>query len=58
MKPNNRRDLKKKEFTTEEFDRRETKVKSLKSERKERHKAKNQKVHQYARHLFLEDEDL
>ena len=58
MKPNNRRELKKKDLTSDEFDRREAKLKGFKTERKERHKAKNQKVHQWARHLYLEDEDL
>jgi hypothetical protein len=58
MKTNNYRDLKKKDFTTEEFEKREAKLKTFKAERKERHKTKNQKIHQWSRDLYMDEEDL
>ena len=58
MKTNYRRSNKMKDANPEEFERREAKVKALKTVRKEKHVTKNQRPHQLVRYFFSEDEDL
>jgi len=59
MKTNYRKPFnnKEKDMPQEEFERRETKVKVLKTARKEKHATKNQRPHQLVRYFMADDEE-
>ena len=56
MKTNYRQSFKVKDMKQEELERREGKVKAMKTARKEKHNPKNQRIHQFR--FISSDEDL